>query len=154
MNMGFTDRALRIALAAVIGVLYFANVISGTLAIVLLFFAAIFVLTSFVGFCPLYLPFGISTKQDQNSKIDFPGLLMQGAQVIDVRTKGEYNSGHFAGSINIPLHEIRNHLGEIDMKKPVVVCCASGVRSQSAVDILKFHGFNVVNGGSWSSLKS
>ena len=62
-NMGTTDRALRILAAIVIAILYFANVISGVLAIVLLVLAAIFIATSFISFCPLYLPFGISSKR-------------------------------------------------------------------------------------------
>lgn len=61
-NMGTTDKILRILAAVVVGVLYFTNVISGTLAIVLLVFAGIFILTSLVSFCPLYWPFGISTQ--------------------------------------------------------------------------------------------
>ncbi len=60
-NMGSADRIIRILIAAVIGVLYYTNVISGTLGIVLLVLAVVFVLTSFVGFCPLYAPFGLST---------------------------------------------------------------------------------------------
>lgn len=60
-NMGSADRIVRILAAIVIGVLYFAGLISGTLAIVLLVIAAAFILTSFVGFCPLYLPLGLST---------------------------------------------------------------------------------------------
>lgn len=60
-NMGNTDRVIRIIIAAVIGVLYYTGTISGTLGIVLLVLAGVFVLTSFVSFCPLYAPFGIST---------------------------------------------------------------------------------------------
>lgn len=60
-NMGSVDRIVRIIIAIVIAVLYFTNVISGTVAIVLLVLAGIFVLTSFIGFCPLYVMFGIST---------------------------------------------------------------------------------------------
>lgn len=55
------DKAIRILIAVVIGVLYFTNIISGTLAIILGIVAVAFVLTSFISFCPLYLPFGIST---------------------------------------------------------------------------------------------
>ena len=62
-NMGSTDKVVRIVIAAVIAVLYFTNYISGTLAIVLLAIAVIFVITSFIGFCPLYQLFGISTKK-------------------------------------------------------------------------------------------
>lgn len=60
-NMGTTDRAIRVLVAIIIAVLYFTNVISGTLAIVLGIIAAVFLLTSFIGFCPLYLPLGINT---------------------------------------------------------------------------------------------
>lgn len=60
-NMGNVDRAIRVLLAIVIAALYFTGTVSGTLGIVLLALAGIFVLTSFVSFCPLYAPFGIST---------------------------------------------------------------------------------------------
>ncbi len=60
-NMGKLDRITRLVLAAIIGVLYFTNVITGTVAIVLLVVGGIFLLTSSVSFCPLYAPFGIKT---------------------------------------------------------------------------------------------
>ncbi|MDO9039840.1 MAG: DUF2892 domain-containing protein [Bacteroidota bacterium] len=60
-NMGTIDKAIRILVAVVIAILFFTNVISGTLGIVLLVLAAVFVITSFISFCPLYLPFGINT---------------------------------------------------------------------------------------------
>lgn len=60
-NMGSLDKIIRIALAAVVVILYFTNVISGVFGIVLLVLAGVFVLTSLVSFCPLYAPFGIST---------------------------------------------------------------------------------------------
>ncbi|HLP50576.1 MAG TPA: DUF2892 domain-containing protein [Chitinophagales bacterium] len=61
-NMGTFDRIMRLIAAAIVIVLYFMNVISGGVAIALLVFAGIFILTSVISFCPLYLPFGISTK--------------------------------------------------------------------------------------------
>ena len=61
-NMGSTDKIIRILAAVLIAVLYFTNLISGTLATILLVIAGVFILTSFISFCPLYLPFGISTK--------------------------------------------------------------------------------------------
>lgn len=64
-NIGNLDKAIRVLLAIAIAVLYFTNVISGTVAIVLLVFAAAFILTSFIGTCPLYLPFNISTKKEK-----------------------------------------------------------------------------------------
>ena len=60
-NMGKTDKTVRIILAAIIAILYFTNVISGTLGIILLALAAVFVLTSLISFCPLYAPLGINT---------------------------------------------------------------------------------------------
>lgn len=61
-NMGTADKTIRILLAITVGVLYYFGVISGTLAIILGVLALIFVITSFISFCPLYLPFGISTR--------------------------------------------------------------------------------------------
>jgi TM2 domain-containing membrane protein YozV len=60
-NMGTTDKAIRIVLALGIALLYYFDVIEGILAYVLMAFAIIFLLTSFISFCPLYKPFGIST---------------------------------------------------------------------------------------------
>ena len=60
-NMGNADRIIRVIIAVIIAALYYTNVISGTLGIVLLVLAGIFVLTSLMSFCPLYLPFGLST---------------------------------------------------------------------------------------------
>ena len=59
--MGNADKTVRILIAIVIAILYFTNVISGTLGLVLLILAAVFVLTSLISFCPLYAPLGIST---------------------------------------------------------------------------------------------
>ncbi len=60
-NMGNADRIIRVIVAVIIAALYFTNVITGTLGIVLLALAGIFVLTSLFSFCPLYAPFGLST---------------------------------------------------------------------------------------------
>ncbi len=60
--MGTADRVIRVIVAAIIAALYFANIISGVTATVLLVLAGIFILTSFISFCPLYLPFGLSTR--------------------------------------------------------------------------------------------
>jgi hypothetical protein len=63
-NMGTADKMIRILIAVVIAVLFFADVISGTLAVVALILAGILLVTSFVGFCPLYYPFGLRTKKE------------------------------------------------------------------------------------------
>lgn len=62
-NMGSIDKVIRLLVAVIIAILYFTNVVSGTIAIVLLILAVVFALTSLVGVCPLYLPFGIRTKK-------------------------------------------------------------------------------------------
>ncbi len=63
-NMGTSDRTIRVIIAAVIGVLFFTGVLHGTLGTVLLVLAVIFLLTSLVGFCPLYAPFGLRTCKE------------------------------------------------------------------------------------------
>jgi hypothetical protein len=60
-NMGLADRIIRIVIAVVMGILYFTGTVSGTLGLVLLILAAVFVLTSLISFCPIYAPFGIRT---------------------------------------------------------------------------------------------
>jgi hypothetical protein len=60
-NMGTLDRIIRLVIAIIIAILYFTNILTGTLGIVLLILAVVFVLTSLISFCPLYLPFKIST---------------------------------------------------------------------------------------------
>ena len=67
-NMGTADRIARIILGVLIIALYYAAVISGTLAIILGVFAAILIITGFISFCPLYFPFGISTRKKKANK--------------------------------------------------------------------------------------
>ena len=69
-NMGTIDRVIRVILAILVLVLYLAGSISGTAAIILGIFAVIFVLTSVVGFCPVYVPFKISTKKKKYGEGD------------------------------------------------------------------------------------
>lgn len=66
-NMGTADRLIRTILAILFGVLYYTGVISGTLGIVLVVLGVVFLLTSFVSFCPLYAPFGIRTCKPENA---------------------------------------------------------------------------------------
>lgn len=60
-NMGAIDRTLRLLIAVVFAILYLTGVITGTWGLIILVVALIFAVTGFLGFCPLYLPFGIST---------------------------------------------------------------------------------------------
>jgi phage shock protein E len=88
-------------------------------------------------------------------KVDFAQLKKDGAQIIDVRTPAEFNMGNIKGSVNIPLQNLSGNLSKIKKDKPVITCCASGMRSASAKSILVSAGFKEVhNGGGWSSLKS
>ena len=66
-NMGSWDRSLRVLAAIVVGILYFTDQISGTAAIILGLFAVIFIVTSMVGFCPLYLPLKLSTMKKKDA---------------------------------------------------------------------------------------
>lgn len=63
-NMGNADRVIRTLLAILVGILYYTGIISGTTAVVLGIIAVVFLLTSLVSTCPLYMPFGLSTKKD------------------------------------------------------------------------------------------
>lgn len=88
--------------------------------------------------------------------VDFVQLLEQGGVIIDVRTKAEYHAGNIKGSKNIPLNNLGNNLQKIGNKnKPVITCCASGMRSASAKKFLEAAGFiNVHNGGGWRNLQN
>ncbi|MEO6405542.1 MAG: rhodanese-like domain-containing protein [Ferruginibacter sp.] len=93
--------------------------------------------------------FGLSPR------VDYKELMQKGAQIIDVRTQSEFQSGHIEGSINIPLQNLQNNFSKIKKDKPVITCCASGMRSASAKSILKSNGLaGVHNGGGWISLQN
>ena len=79
-----------------------------------------------------------------------PELRQRGATLVDVRSAGEYASGHAPGTLNIPLQELSGRLGEIPKSSPVVVGCASGSRSGMAKLLLKKNGYpDVYNIGTW-----
>ncbi len=88
-------------------------------------------------------------------KADLATLVANGAQIIDVRTKGEFSGGHIKNAVNIPLDQLRTQLNKIKKDKVVITCCASGMRSGSAKSILLSSGFTeVYNGGGWMSLQN
>ena len=89
-------------------------------------------------------------------KVDYAQLVKEGAIILDVRSKGEYAGGHIKGSINISVDTLSNNLSKFkDKEKPIITCCASGMRSASAKGILKSNGYkNVHNGGGWMSLQN
>lgn len=67
-NMGSADRIIRVILAVIFAALYFSGTVTGTLGIVLLVLGIVFVLTSVISFCPLYLPFGLNTFSAKEKK--------------------------------------------------------------------------------------
>jgi phage shock protein E len=89
-------------------------------------------------------------------KTDYALLVKNGAIILDVRSKGEFDSGHIHGAINISVDQLRNNLNRLkDKRKPIITCCASGMRSASAKSILLASGYTeVYNGGGWSSLQN
>ena len=88
------------------------------------------------------------------SSVDLKEMVKNGAQIIDVRTPVEFQGGHIKGAVNIPLQVLDKNLGKIRKDRPVITCCASGMRSGSAKSILKSKGYEVHNGGGWTSLQS
>lgn len=89
-------------------------------------------------------------------KTNYAELIKNGAIIVDVRSKGEYAGGHIKGSVNIPVDSIGNNTSRFtDKNKPIITCCASGMRSGVAKNILKSKGYtNVYNGGSWTGLQN
>jgi rhodanese-related sulfurtransferase len=85
---------------------------------------------------------------------DLGQLLSNGAVVLDVRTKAEYDAGHIKGSKHVPLDKLPAQVEGIrKLNKPVITVCRSGSRSAMAKNILDRAGIEVYNGGGWLSLK-
>lgn len=88
-------------------------------------------------------------------EVDYSALVKEGAIILDVRSKGEYANGHIKGSMNISVDTLNGNLEKLNKSKPIITCCASGMRSGSAKNILLANGFKeVYNGGPWNSLQS
>ncbi|MCA6449599.1 MAG: rhodanese-like domain-containing protein [Chitinophagaceae bacterium] len=86
---------------------------------------------------------------------DYTELVKKGAQIIDVRTPMEFRGGHIKGSVNIPLDTLHQQMSKIKKNQPVITCCASGMRSASAKQILLSNGYTeVYNGGGWAGLQN
>lgn len=90
------------------------------------------------------------------NQTDYSELIKQGAIILDVRSKGEFSSGHIKNSINIPVDQLNQNLSGLkDKNKCIICCCASGMRSGTAKRILESHGYKAVfNGGGWHSLQN
>ena len=86
-------------------------------------------------------------------KADIGALIQNGAIILDVRSKGEFQQGHVKGAVNIPVDQINKQIEKIrKYDKPVITCCASGMRSGSAKSILKSAGIEAYNGGPWQKV--
>ena len=89
------------------------------------------------------------------TSVNYKELVNQGAVIVDVRTKSEYNTGHIQGSKNMPLDSIRTKINELKkLNKPLITVCRSGARSGMAKGILKSAGLEVYNGGPWNNLRN
>lgn len=88
-------------------------------------------------------------------KVDYAQLLKEGAVVVDVRSPGEFASGHVKGAINIPLDRLAKDAKKIKAKGAILTCCASGMRSASAASQLRSMGYQqVYNAGPWTRLRN
>jgi phage shock protein E len=88
--------------------------------------------------------------------VDYKELMKKGAIIVDVRSQQEYGSGNISKSINISVDKISTQLHQLkDKNRPIITCCASGMRSGKAKSILLSKGYKeVYNGGGWSSLNN
>lgn len=87
-------------------------------------------------------------------KVNLSELLAKGATIVDVRTAGEFSGGHVKGAVNIPLDQVSRKADKLRKDRPVITCCASGMRSGSAASILREMGFDAHNGGPWTSVRN
>ena len=93
---------------------------------------------------------GLGSKKDSIQE-----FVANDALIIDVRSPSEFAGGHIKGSKNIPLNVLSEKMEEIKKwNKPVISCCASGMRSAQATSILKNNAVDAMNGGGWSSLQN
>jgi rhodanese-related sulfurtransferase len=88
--------------------------------------------------------------------LNYAELVKNGAIILDVRSKSEFAGGHIKGALNISVDTLRNNLEKLkDKNKPIITCCASGMRSATAKSILTSNGYTqVYNGGGWYSLQN
>jgi phage shock protein E len=99
--------------------------------------------------------FGFIKKIFGGNSEEIKALVESGAVIIDVRTPSEFKSGHAAKAVNIPLDTLDKNINKIkNYKKPIVLCCASGMRSSRAKGVLINKGIeNVHDAGAWVNLK-
>ena len=88
-------------------------------------------------------------------KVNYRELVKNGAIILDVRTKSEYQSGHIKDSMHISIDELDKNLDRLSNKnRPIITCCGTGMRSKAAASLLRASGYTQVHdAGSWSRLK-
>ena len=92
-------------------------------------------------------------KLFKSTEVDLSQLIKDGATIIDVRSKGEFATGHVKRSINIPLEQIATSVDKLTSHSHIITCCRSGNRSGMAMRTLKSKGLkNVTNGGRWQNV--
>lgn len=95
--------------------------------------------------------FGFGKKR----KLMIEEALTNGAVIVDVRTAREFGAGHIKGSLNLPLDKLPGEANKLKkLNKPILLCCASGMRSASAMSILRNYGIECKNAGSWTNLRN
>ena len=91
--------------------------------------------------------FKIPDKKELKDKVN------NGALLLDVRTKEEFDAGHAEDSVNIPVSDLGKEIDRISKDSPIIAFCESGARSAHAVRFLNKNGFQAYNGGSWKTFK-
>jgi rhodanese-related sulfurtransferase len=91
----------------------------------------------------------------KTEEVNYKDLFEDGAVILDVRSKEEFEGGHIKGALSIPLDELSLNFNKLrDKKKCIIICCMSGGRSSIAKNMLHQAGYeNVYNGGGWQSLQ-
>lgn len=96
-----------------------------------------------------FFDFIFGTKKRQVAE-----FLESGAVILDVRSQSEWDAGHIENALHIPIDELSNRVEEVrKLNKPVITCCASGVRSAKAAKFLNMNNIEATNGGGWVSLR-
>ncbi|MAY84388.1 MAG: sulfurtransferase [Flavobacteriales bacterium] len=95
----------------------------------------------------------IKNAMGLGSTVDYTEMKKRNALILDVRSRAEFQSGHFKDAKNIPLDELSNHIASLKKEeRPIITCCMSGARSGAAARQLEAEGIEAHNGGNWSQL--
>ncbi len=110
------------------------------------------IITTLVGLLLIYAGYRVYRFMTLSDGLE--NKIAKGAIILDVRTEGEYATGHIEGSVNMPLGKLREKYRDLDPGKVYITTCSHGLRSVKAESLLKERGFRqVFNGGAWSDLR-